>query len=78
MPLGTSKLEKNTCSQRTCFYSESLPYSTWISKQVVDGCGCCVVDDKLVKDGYMWTNGNETLGMKYEISSMLKQITLYN
>ena len=67
MPLGSSKLEKSSCSERTCFYSEALPHSTWISKKVVDGCGCCEVDGKLVEDGHIWTVGNDTLGLENNV-----------
>ena len=69
VPLGSSKLEKSSCSERTCFYSKSLPHSTWISKQVLGGCGCCEVEGKLVKDGYMWAVGDETLGIEKFIFS---------
>ena len=32
--LGTEVFQPSTCSQRTCFYDDSLPFSLWISKQV--------------------------------------------
>ena len=33
-PLKSLKLEPKTCSQRECFYSQSLPHSIWKSEQV--------------------------------------------
>ena len=33
--LNTSKLEPKTCSKRTCFHSESLIHSAWISSKVL-------------------------------------------
>ena len=32
--LGTEVYQPSTCSQRTCFYDNYLPFSLWISKQV--------------------------------------------
>ena len=32
--LGTKVYNPSSCSQRTCFYNEYLPFSQWISKQV--------------------------------------------
>ena len=32
--LGTKVYQPKTCSQRTCFYDDYLPFSLWISKQV--------------------------------------------
>ena len=60
--LGTSKLEAGSCSERTCFYSETLAHSTWISKQKLPGCGCCQVNGKLIQDGFTWVEEHETFG----------------
>jgi len=54
LPIGEIKLEPSTCSKRTCEYSASSQHSSWISTQILPGCNCCVVDGKLVPDGYSW------------------------
>ena len=33
--IGTEVYQPSTCSQRTCFYNEFLPFSLWMSKQVM-------------------------------------------
>ena len=33
--LGTEVYQPSTCSQRTCFYDKYLPFSLWISRQVM-------------------------------------------
>ena len=33
--LGTKVYQPSSCSQRTCFYDKYLPFSLWISKQVI-------------------------------------------
>jgi len=58
--LGTEVYQPSTCSQRTCFYDKYLPFSLWISKQVLPGCDCCLRYDPktrgkhLVEDGTTW------------------------
>lgn len=32
--LNSTKLEPSTCSQRTCYFADSLPHSSWISSKV--------------------------------------------
>ena len=62
LPIETVKLEPSTCSERTCQYSESSLHSSWISSQVLPGCNCCVVDGKLVPDGFSWRVEDEQFG----------------
>merc|ERR1719312_362846 len=57
--LGTEVYQPSTCSQRTCFYEKYLPFSLWISKQILPGCDCCLRRDPkgkeyLVADGTTW------------------------
>ena len=33
-PLQTKKLESKSCSERICYYTNALQYSTWISSKV--------------------------------------------
>jgi len=53
-PLKSIKLEPKTCSQRICFYSQSLPHSIWKSEQILSGCDCCEVNGNIVKEGSTW------------------------
>merc|ERR1712198_35719 len=43
LPIDTVKLEPSTCSERICKYSFSSQHSSWISKQFLPGCNCCVL-----------------------------------
>ena len=55
-------MEPSTCSERTCEYSATSQHSSWISRQVFPGCKCCVLDSKLVPDGYSWESEGEEYG----------------
>jgi len=54
--LNTKKLEPKSCSERECYYTDALPFSTWISFQALSGCDCCILDGKLVADGHSWVH----------------------
>jgi len=51
---GTAKLEASTCSVRTCEYSNSSLHSSWISRQEINGCNCCIHNGTLIADGTEW------------------------
>ena len=66
--LGTEVYQPSTCSQRTCFYDDYLPFSLWISKQVncilinsgnliflkvIPGCDCCLRYDPKTGSKYL-------------------------
>lgn len=57
--LNATKLEPSTCSRRTCYFANSLPYSSWVSSKIHEGCDCCELNGELVKDGYTWTKDNQ-------------------
>eukprot|EP00091_Calanus_sinicus_P004875 TRINITY_DN15235_c0_g1_i1.p1 TRINITY_DN15235_c0_g1~~TRINITY_DN15235_c0_g1_i1.p1 ORF type:complete len:121 (-),score=33.94 TRINITY_DN15235_c0_g1_i1:47-385(-) len=56
-PLKKSIPDPATCSIRTCEASEDWAHAAWVSKQQFPGCGCCLVEGKMVPDGFSWTVG---------------------
>ena len=55
-PIKTSIPEPSTCSIRTCEMTSGWALAAWVTKPVFSGCNCCLVDGKLVPDGYSWTS----------------------
>jgi len=52
--INATVLEPSTCSERICFFTESLPHTVWKSNQIISGCDCCEVNGGLVHDGHKW------------------------
>eukprot|EP00091_Calanus_sinicus_P004876 TRINITY_DN15235_c0_g1_i2.p1 TRINITY_DN15235_c0_g1~~TRINITY_DN15235_c0_g1_i2.p1 ORF type:complete len:125 (-),score=37.55 TRINITY_DN15235_c0_g1_i2:47-421(-) len=56
-PLKKSIPDPATCSTRMCETSKDWAHAAWVSKQQFPGCGCCLVEGKMVPDGFSWTVG---------------------
>ena len=50
--------DPTTCSIRQCKTQEGWAQAAWVTSQQYPGCGCCVVEGKLVPDGFSWTIGS--------------------
>jgi len=55
--LGRTIPDPTTCSTRVCEVMEGWVHAAWVTTQLYPGCGCCVVEGKVVPDGFSWTVG---------------------
>ena len=61
-PVGTELPEASSCSLRTCMSGPGWSEASWVQSQICKGCDCCLVDGKVVCDGFGWrTSGGENM-----------------
>jgi len=51
---STVKQEPSTCSTRTCEASTGWAHAAWVTRQILSGCGCCVINGTFVPNGFTW------------------------
>ena len=46
-----------SCSTQKCEVQEGWVHAAWVTTQLLSGCGCCMVEGKMVPDEFSWTVG---------------------
>ena len=55
--LDVSVPDPASCSTRRCEVQAGLVHAAWVTTKLFPGCGCCMVEGKMVPDGFSWTVG---------------------